>query len=302
MKGFDPILRDVSLHSEVRRLHRPTKPGNRVAQTTVAKDAAAEQEGLLRQVPARQEGLVPVAEKNIPFPPSAGLAEEEIKRRIEEARTFGYQQGMREGAARLQRDMESRAAQLAQELSEERVREATLNAERKAQETNERLQAELMAQQDACARLMRSVSSEIVQRLRASEDDILELAFAMVSKVLGANAVTQAGLRQQIEQALQNWHLSSAPLIHLHPDDVAWMQADTGWVGALDGAAPNAADLVPRLVADTRLSVGGCILRSADGELDARLDMQIEALKTALLQARNARLISSTHAGEGDRL
>jgi hypothetical protein len=30
--------------------------------------------------------------------------------------------------------------------------------------------------------------------------------------------------------------------------------------------------------------------------------MQIEALKTALLQARNARLISSTHAGEGDRL
>lgn len=302
MKGFDPILRDVSLHSEVRRLHRPTKPGNRVAPATMTRDAAAEQEGPLRQVSAREAGLGPALENSMPVPLSAGLADEEVKRRIEEARTYGYQQGAREGAEKLQRDMESRAAQMAQELSEERVREATVNAERKAHEMTERLQAELVAQRDACARLMRSVSSEIVQRLQESEDDILELAFAMVSRVLGANAATQAGLRQQIEQALQNWHLSSSPLIHLHPDDVAWMQTDVGWDSALGGAALGADDPVPRLVADASVSVGGCVLRSADGELDARLDMQIEAMKTALVQARNARRNVATPASAEERV
>jgi flagellar assembly protein FliH len=301
MKGIDPILRDVSLHSEARRLHRPAKAGNRVAPATTDRDAATKQEGPPWQEPAIEAGLVPAAEKNMSLPPSAGLDEEEAKRRIEEARNFGYQQGMREGVAKLQRDVEGQAVQLAKELAEERVREATVSAERKALEVTEQLKAELMVQRGACARLMRSVSSEIVQRLKETEDDILVLAFAMVCKMLGTSAVTEAGLRLQIKQALQNWHLSSAPVVHLHPDDVAWIQAEAGWVSALEGVAADSMGAVPRLVPDAGVNVGGCILRSADGELDARLDMQIEAMKAALVETRKRRVLGSSEAGEGAR-
>jgi flagellar assembly protein FliH len=58
---------------------------------------------------------------------------------------------------------------------------------------------------------------------------------------------------------------------------------------------------VPRLVPDSGVSVGGCILRSADGELDARLDMQIEAMKAALVETRKRRVLGSSEAGEGAR-
>lgn len=301
MKGFDPILRDVSLHSEARSLRRPAKVANRVVTISVPRETAVENQLQHSQAPAREGGLVPTTEKTRTVLPSAELEHEEVKRQMEEARIFGYQQAVREEGAKWQQEAERRAARLAQELSEERVREAMVSAERKVLEANERLQSELVAQRDACARLMRSVSSEIEQRLKESEDDILVLAFAMVNRVLGVNAVTQEGLRLQIEQALQNWHLSSAPEIHLHPDDVAWIQADARWLSALDGAASDSVAAVPRLVPDAEVRVGGCILRSADGELDARLEFQIEAMKAALVQTRNARRVGVNHVDGGDR-
>ena len=300
MKGFDPILRDVALHSEVRRLFRPVKPVSRALTVGANVDAAVDSELRLpqgRAVEAPDFSSMPANE----LPPTP-LDEQvnEVARRIEDARDSGYQQGLRDGAAKTQQSLEERAEQLARDLSEERVREAMVSAERSAQTKSDRLQEELTAKRDAYARLLRSASAQIGQRLKEMEDDVLVLAFAMVSKILGEHAATHAGLQQQIDRALQGWHASSAPLIHLNPDDFALIKADPAWEVAFSLSGQGSDSAVPQLVSDPSVSVGGCILRSLDGALDARLDVQIEAMKVALLQTRNARrLLLTNERSEG---
>jgi flagellar assembly protein FliH len=290
MNSFDPILRDVLLHAEVRRLQRPSsvKPEHRAAKADIAEGAGVRADSIMPTGPAGvpAPAFVPESVAPVAFPLPA--LEDDIERRVEQARAAGFQQGMREGAAKVQRDMEHRAEQLAQELSEERVRQALVNSERLAKEKTQALQEELAQQRDAYARLLQSASLETARQLKEAEDDVLVLAFAMVCKVLGEQAVTRSGLGLLVDRALQNWHVSSAPLVHLHPDDFSMIQTDAKWRTAFGGSGSGDAGLIPQLVSDPAVTVGGCILRSADGALDARLDAQIEAMKTALVRTRNA--------------
>ena len=290
MNSFDPILRDVLLHAEARSLQRPSfiKPTHRASEADTGEDAVARAQAHMTGSPAGAPAPASASEIDAPVALQVRLADEDMARRVEQARAAGFQEGVREGTAKVQRDMEHRAEQLAQELSAERVRQAVASSERLAKEKIQTLQDELAVQRDTYARLLQSASLEIARHLEEAEEDVLVLAFAMVSKVLGEHAVTREGLGLLVERALQNWHVSSDPLVHLHPDDFSMIQADAGWRSASDGTGSGDAGWIPRLVSDPAVAVGGCILRSPDGAVDARLDAQIEAMKAALVRTRNA--------------
>jgi flagellar assembly protein FliH len=73
--------------------------------------------------------------------------------------------------------------------------------------------------------------------------------------------------------------------VRVHPEDAEWL----GWQG-------NAAGW--NLQADPSVALGGCIVESSQGSLDARLELQLERLRDALCKARAMR--STSLAGAQD--
>ena len=74
-------------------------------------------------------------------------------------------------------------------------------------------------------------------------------------------------------------HGSRTPLaVHVHPDDFEWMSH-----------TPPGRAVAWEWVADPSIALGGVVLRSPQGSLDARLDTQMRALAEALLAQREER-------------
>ena len=68
----------------------------------------------------------------------------------------------------------------------------------------------------------------------------------------------------------------------MHPDDLAMLQKGQGPMQGL----PGGTDV--QWVASSEVALGGCILQSPEGGLDARFETQLEALREMLLQTRAA--------------
>lgn len=117
------------------------------------------------------------------------------------------------------------------------------------------------------------------QAVRADEceDVLVAIAFAAVCKMLGQRAVDVDGVRTLIRQA--GAELCDAEVrVRLHPDDHALL-ADC------EHALPSGFTLV----ADDSVALGGCMLDSTGGTLDARLETQLAELAALLRATRAAR-------------
>lgn len=192
-----------------------------------------------------------------PADPAASAArsgyEEGLRSGREEGLRLGYEDGRKQGL---------QAAQAAaQEAERMREREVAQAEEQRAQE-------------------LRSVSSALQQALQAvaakSEDDMVQLCFETITRVIGEAAQHRESVRAQVRALLSQW-LGAPPIaVHLHPGDLALLREG--------GAAPG----VP-CVADPQVEAGGCIVRGTQGALDARLDRVLDAVRQTLLAARGVR-------------
>jgi len=70
--------------------------------------------------------------------------------------------------------------------------------------------------------------------------------------------------------------------VHLHPDDLQTLQNEPGWTPSQIGGNDV------RWVASPQVALGGCIVESPEGGLDARIETQLDALRELLLQTRRA--------------
>ena len=89
---------------------------------------------------------------------------------------------------------------------------------------------------------------------------------------------------------MQDWNKQLALKVYMHPGDLALLLPQD------KVPAENVEKDLVRLglnqvqwVPDASILLGGCVLRSAEGGLDARLQTQLEALRVVFLEARNAR-------------
>lgn len=173
----------------------------------------------------------------------------QFKQEAETARELGRQRGLQEG----------RAAG-----AEEARREA---------------EAELVRIRSIASRLQGALDTGI----KGLEDVAVEIAFEAVCKMLGTAAVSREGMRALIQEAAGRVAGAERIAVRLHPGDLAALQS----AGALD------ADLVPgasvHWAADKSIELGGCVVETEGGTLDARLETQLERLRAALLAARGAR-------------
>lgn len=186
-------------------------------------------------------------------------AEAEAKRRIDAAAGEGHRQGMERGLA------EGRATGAAEGRAE-------------AVETyGEQLETLSKAWTETLERWEERFESMLL----AAREDVLVFAFAMARKiVMRTPTVDTSVVQDQLVEALSLLCRPSAVTVAVHPDDRA----------LADEVLPAILERVARgdhakLQEDESITRGGCIVRTGEGVIDARLETQIERIAETLLPA-----------------
>lgn len=176
--------------------------------------------------------------------------EEGYRAGFQRAREEGYQQGLKEGRA----DGLTEAQQMAAQAVEGRLRQLD--------------------------QLLSAIPNAIVKRLEQSEDEMRALCFEVICRLLGDRAadpqVVQDMIRNVVRQAT-----TRLVAVHVHPADLEVLRSDAelnAWIvrqSAQQGAPVD-------WIADDQVELGGCVLRSPQGSLDARLETQLESVREIL--------------------
>ncbi|WP_158412970.1 FliH/SctL family protein [Holophaga foetida] len=130
---------------------------------------------------------------------------------------------------------------------------------------------------------------ELAARLAALEDEMVALSFSAICRVLGEKIVRREVVAAKVRHAIEQCCGSGAysPLvglvaIHVHPKDYEGLETDpvlAQWLQKRQGG-------IPAWVPDDQVRLGGCIVRSSQGSLDARLETELGSLSDLLIQAR----------------
>lgn len=198
---------------------------------------------------------------------SAQLAagEEAARQGFERGRAEGFGQGLGAGRDEGLRKGLQEAAEQGRARVEQAVLEATQSV-RAMQEQLYRLEAALRPAFAAC--------------MSAAEDELVALCYETLCSILGAQALQPAVVQAHVQHVLSRAAGAQSIALHLHPQDAELLASCAAGVDD-----PTAAARI-RCVPDPEVQLGGCIVRSEGGGLDARLETALLACKDALVSAR----------------
>ena len=265
------VLRGIPLHSQPHVLRRPLR--HQVAQPGVniqrpASDQPAIRDGLAGNDAsadgAYEAGFAEGRKQGYASAQAAAAAEraQTLREALKETRAQAAVEGRLEGLAS-GRDEGYREASQAQALAKAQADQAALD----------RL--------DQLDRVLQAVIAQAAQWLEQAEDDLVALSHEVVCRILGAEAVRPARLRSIVSHLLAQHGQRTQLAVHLHPDDLAAVMREP----------EQNPDQPWRWVGDRAVQLGGVVLRSPEGSLDARLETQLAALGDALLAMRRSRKV-----------
>jgi flagellar assembly protein FliH len=110
---------------------------------------------------------------------------------------------------------------------------------------------------------------------------MVDIVFAAICRILGDHGATREAVQGVVRAAVAAMREREQLVVRLHPDDAALLKEE------VDGGTM-------RISGDPTVVLGGCIIESQGGSLDARFETQLEALGAALKNVRASRL-----AGQG---
>ncbi|WP_316369624.1 FliH/SctL family protein [Candidatus Thiodiazotropha sp. CDECU1] len=143
--------------------------------------------------------------------------------------------------------------------------------------------AELTRQAAQLSELIEQVTKEHEAKLTSAEEEIVEVVFTSVAKILGDTLVSADAVIAVVRQSIKQLVTRDRLAIHLSPEDKK----------LLDKVAAEGDETLfgygIEIVADERIELGGCILQSMTGGLDARLEVQMRQLSECLLSVANRR-------------
>ena len=189
----------------------------------------------------------------------------------------GYAKGREEG----------HAAGLEQGLSDakQRVERAMLAARQEFEQlATRRLQdfgAEATARLSQLERLLAGLEPAVTKRLLELETDAVALAYAAVCRILGEQAVQPQGIARVVRQGIEQLRGSELLEIRMNERDLHALSSEE------QGRRLQASVPQVKWVADAGVEAGGCIVETTAGRLDARLDTQLDALRSLWTQPRD---------------
>jgi flagellar assembly protein FliH len=245
-----------------------------------------------RHVPAALDAVAVPPDLSIPGPAPAEAWEaahrDGYAAGLEEGRAAGFEAGREAGFASGHDEAQAAGRKSGLEAGHaegyEAGREAGIAAGREAAE--EAVRESHRAALERLEAIVHSAERDVARRVEQSEDDVVELVFAAVCRIVGELAVTRAGVRGMVRHAIAE--LSEGPLVavRLHEQDLALLRGEADFPSALE--RPGGPKGV-QWIADERIELGGCRLEAMDGTLDVALETQLARLRDALLETRRAR-------------
>lgn len=190
---------------------------------------------------------------------------------FEKGQAAGYDAGMLEGLSEGRRQglEEGRAEGLRVGLEQARER---LETELAA------LQTAAQAQQERLLQLLQTLPIALAQRLEQAEDDMVTLVHAAVLQFLGESAGSIDGCRQVVRKQLDQFQARGPLVVRVHPEDVVYFAKDQQISQVLASGVTWSAD--------PSVTLGGCIIQTPDGDLDARLETQMRIFAELLVDIR----------------
>lgn len=178
--------------------------------------------------------------------------------------------------AHVVRGIESAGVVLAR--AEEAAAEIVARAQREAASLREaaRQEGRIAAQEEALEALGRA-RAEYARLQSVSEADMLELAFGIARRVIGRVVELDPQIVAEIVRAnLEHVRGRTRIVVVVHPDDLPALERRRAqFVAQVEGAAIY-------FDADVSVARGGCFIETESGRIDARLDVQLEAMRKAL--------------------
>jgi flagellar assembly protein FliH len=243
---------------------------------------AGEPRALLRPAPSPVVVLGGAPQERVPEGALPRVDPAELEQLRKDAYRQGLEQGRRDGFA----EGKDEGLQKGQAEGRQIGQDAVL---RQAQAAREDLGMLVDRLDQLLATLPGQFRDALAARLAAGEDDMVALCHAAICRLLGERALSRDGVVHAVRQAVSDSsgatsHAAMSRLlaIHVHPQDLEMLRSDADLSAWLDrhgsGTIPWRADETVRL--------GGCIVHTTHGSLDARLETQMTALQEILLSAR----------------
>jgi flagellar biosynthesis/type III secretory pathway protein FliH len=160
-----------------------------------------------------------------------------------------------------------------------RAREALEEAERDGERLREQAREEGYAAGVAqVAEALARASAEYDRRITASEQDMLALAFALAERLVGhAVEADERVVQGMVASALEHVRGKRQVVILAHPEDVPALERARGvFSERLDGASVHVEPY-------GELARGGCLIETEAGRVDARLEVQLDVLRAAMM-------------------
>jgi flagellar assembly protein FliH len=181
-------------------------------------------------------------------------------------------------AALHQRDAEIESLRRAAEKRAAELSDAYADAERRGYAAGEKKgEKAALAACDAQAARVKALVAELAasrdELLKNNEDAMVGVVFAALCRIIGETGASRDTIRAVVRHAVAATRQHEQLVVRLHPDDAALLEDQEG---------------DSRLCADPSVKLGGCIVDSANGSLDARFETQLELLAAALQAARAA--------------
>jgi flagellar assembly protein FliH len=144
-------------------------------------------------------------------------------------------------------------------------------------------QAEAEAQQreklQHLDQLVRNACRAFTQQIAGLEDIAVGIAREAVSRLLGEALVRREGVQAMVAKVLERVQGQERLVVRLAPADIFLLLQHAQGQPAL---AHPGVELVP----DERVALGGCLVETGAGSLDARLETQWAALRDLMLRTR----------------
>ena len=173
----------------------------------------------------------------------------------------------REDAKRIVEEAEERAAKA--------VREAEADATQIREEARNRAREEGRAE---AAALLAEAAAIRDRALAGAERETARLAIAVAQRILGEElALAPERITAMVADVLGRARRAADVTVTVHPEDAATLRQMQSELLERAGRPARFA-----IVEDAALTRGGCTVKTELGELDARIEVQLEALARAL--------------------
>ncbi len=143
-------------------------------------------------------------------------------------------------------------------------------------------EAEFAERLTALDEVIKSAKSALESSIAGVEDVGINIVFEVVAKILGQAMAREEGVILAVREVIAHAKERNNLVVRVSPDDFLLLERNRSKL--LEGGEGNV-----ELVADDRVSLGGCLLEAAGGSLDGRLEVQIQQLRDMLLDVRHRR-------------